>query len=210
MSAARRDAGAPVGVVLRPATSDDAAACAALYAPFVRDTAISFEIEPPTPGEMERRIRAARDHPWLLCRAGETLLGYAYASPHRARPAYRWSVDVSVYGNPEHRRRGVGGALYGALLEILALQGFQRAFAGITLPNPASVALHESCGFTPLGVYRRVGFKRGAWQDVGWWERDLHAASDAPAEPRSFAEIAESPPVEAALTRAAARVRDHP
>lgn len=189
-------------LALRPARGDDAAGCAAIYAPIVRDTAISFEVEPPTPDEMRRRIDASECHPWLVCATGDTVLGYAYASAHRARAAYRWSADVSVYGHPDHRRRGVGLALYRALLAILELQGFHRAYAGITLPNPASVALHEAVGFAPLCVYRRVGFKCGAWQDVGWWERPLAAASDPPQEPRPFASLRGTPEVDAALAHA--------
>lgn len=203
--------GAPSSPRLRPARSADADACAAIYAPIVRDTPISFEVEPPTPEQMRRRIEASNAaHPWLVCVSDEALLGYAYASPHRARAAYRWSVDVSVYGHPDHRRRGVGSALYRALLAILELQGFHRAYGGITLPNAASVALHEGCGFTPVGVYRRVGYKCGAWQDVGWWERPLAAPSEPPREPRAFAELAGSPEVAAVLARGASRVRAVP
>lgn len=197
--------------VVRPASPRDAEACVAIYAPIVRDTAISFEAEPPTAEQMAERIRAANhDHPWLVCVSGGALLGYAYASAHRARAAYRWSVDVSVYGHPDARRRGVGRGLYEALLAILTLQGFHRVYAGITLPNPASVALHEGCGFTPLCVYRRVGFKCGAWQDVGWWERPLAEPTDPPREPRPFAALRGTPELEAALAGGASQVRSAP
>lgn len=194
------------GVRLRPARPDDAAACHAIYAPIVRDTPISFEIEPPSARALAGRIEASTRHPWLVCVQAETLLGYAYAGAHRTRAAYRWSAEVSVYASPERRRRGAARALYGALLRILAFQGFHRALAGITLPNPASVALHEACGFTPVGVYRQVGFKCGAWHDVGWWERALADPALPPREPRDFAEIAQAPEVAEALAAAASGV----
>ena len=110
------------------------------------------------------------------------MIGFAYGCPHRERAAYRWAADVSVYVVPEHQRHGVGRALYGSLLPLLVRQGLHVACAGITLPNEASVALHESFGFTAVGVYRRIGFKHGAWWDVGWWQLELREP-DAPAEP---------------------------
>ena len=193
---------------IRPALPDDAAAVAAIYAPIVRDTPISFEIDPPDAQEMRRRIEATASHtPWLVCTDGDAVAGYAYATRHRERAAYRWSVEVSVYLHESARGRGIGAAVYEALLRILRIQGFHRAFAGITLPNPASVRLHESADFTPLGVYRSVGFKCGAWHDVGWWERGLAEPAQPPEEPIPFAEIAESAPVAAALADAAAHVR---
>ncbi|MGH0028271.1 MAG: arsinothricin resistance N-acetyltransferase ArsN1 family B [Myxococcota bacterium] len=191
---------------LRPARSDDAEGCAAIYAPIVRDTPISFEIDPPTPADMGQRIAARPELPWLVCEIDGAVAGYACAAPHRARAAYRWSVDVSVYNHADWRRRGVGSALYHALFGILAHQGFHRAYAGITLPNPASVALHEGCGFAPLGVYKRVGFKCGAWHDVGWWDRDLAEPTLPPAPPRPFAELAGDAAVVRALADGAARL----
>ena len=196
-------------VQLRPARADDADAVAAIYAPIVRDTPISFEIDAPSPEEMRRRIETTREvHPWLVCAEGEAVLGYAYASRHRERAAYRWSVDVSVYIDAAQRGRRAGAGLYHALLEILRLQGFQRIYAGITLPNPASVGLHESAGFTQLGVYRRVGFKFGAWHDLGWWERDLPEPNHRPEAPLPFAQVAEGAEVAAALAAGAAIVRE--
>jgi L-amino acid N-acyltransferase YncA len=168
---------------VRPAAPSDAEPIAAIYAPIVRDTAISFEVDPPSAEAMRRRIaEVTLRYPWLVCdRAGE-VLGYAYAGQHRARAAYRWSVDVSVYVLDSSRRRGVGRALYGALFRILVLQGYFNAYAGITLPNAGSVGLHEAMGFTPVGVYGAVGFKLGAWHDVGWWQLELRRRS-APANP---------------------------
>jgi phosphinothricin acetyltransferase len=117
------------------------------------------------------------------------VVGYAYASRHRVRAAYRWSVDVAVYIAPSHHRMGIGRAVYTSLFSILAAQGFFNAYAGVTLPNPASVGLHEAMGFTPVGVYRHVGYKLGAWHDVGWWQRPLREPRDAPELPLELATV---------------------
>jgi phosphinothricin acetyltransferase len=172
-------------IELRVATPADADAVAAIYAPVIRDTAISFETAAVPPDQMRQRIDTTLSrYPWLVAEAGGAVLGYAYATEHRARAAYAWSVDVSVYLAEQARRRGVGRALYVALLDLLAAQGHANAFAGIALPNDASVGLHEALGFTPVGVYRSVGWKLGAWHDVGWWQRDLQAvATPAPPVP---------------------------
>jgi phosphinothricin acetyltransferase len=156
----------------------------------VASTPISFEVEPPGASEMEARIAATLVRtPWLACVEGDVLLGYAYGSQHRERAAYRWSVDVSVYVRDGVRRAGVGRALYRSLLALLRLQGFHAAHAGITLPNPASVGLHEALGFRPVAVYPKVGFKLGAWYDVGWWQLELRPRVAAPAEPMTMAEL---------------------
>ena len=163
----------------------DAAACAAIYAPFVNDTVISFEDQAPTMAEMAVRIeRLTQTHAWLVAEDGGQILGYAYGCPHRERAAYRWATEVSVYIDPRHQRQGAGTALYKALFGQLAERGYRIALAGIALPNDASVALHESLGFVPLGIYRRIGFKFGAWWDVGWWQLELiGVGSGPPAEP---------------------------
>jgi len=167
----------------------DAGACARIYAPYVWETVISFEEAPPTPGEMaDRMTRILQTHPWLVEDGDDSVIGYAYASPHRDRAAYRWAVDVTVYVDGDHHRRGVGRRLYLGLLERLRAQGLRTACAGITLPNDKSVGLHTAMGFVPVGVYRGVGWKLGAWRDVGWWQLDLGGErSGPPAEP--------SPPV---------------
>jgi phosphinothricin acetyltransferase len=171
-------------LTIRLAAESDAAAMLAIYEPIVRQTIISFELEPPDEAEMRRRIATTLEHwPWLVCVSGADLLGYAYASQHRSRAAYRWAVDVSAYVHPSARRRGLGRALYTALLALLPLQGYTNAYAGIALPNPASVALHEAAGFEPVGVYRSVGFKLGAWRDVGWWQRSLAPLPARPEPP---------------------------
>jgi L-amino acid N-acyltransferase YncA len=186
---ARRVDGAPgriPDVQIRHANSAlDGAACAAIYAPYVTDTVISLEVDPPDAQEFTRRIeRVTNTHPWLVAEAGDGLAGYAYASRHHERASYRWSVDVAAYVDRGHHRRGIGRALYGELLELLGLQGFHVACAGVTLPNAASVGFHEAFGFTPVGIYRRVGWKLGSWWDVGWWQLELAEPTEGkPPEP---------------------------
>ena len=169
-------------VKIRTADPDrDAAACVEIYAPYVETGATSFEKDPPSPAGFAERIAATLEtYPWLVCERGGEVVGYAYACPHRSRPAYRWAVEVSVYVAEGQRRSGGGRALYGELVRRLRGQGFHVACAGITLPNEASVALHESLGFVPVGVYRRIGWKDGAWRDVGWWQLELQPATDEP------------------------------
>ena len=146
----------------------DAAACARIYAPFVTDSVASFEHAAPDAAEMGRRIaETGRTHPWLVLERDGRVVGFAYGTQHRARAAYRWAADVSVYVDGEHHRSGAGRVLYTDLLDRLRAQGVYTVCAGITLPNPASVALHESFGFALVGVYRAIGYKAGAWRDVG-------------------------------------------
>jgi L-amino acid N-acyltransferase YncA len=164
----------------------DAAACAAIYAPSVTHGVASLEEVAPDAAELERRIGAVTaGFPWLIAELDGTVAGYAYASQHHGRPSYRWSADVTVYVSGAHHRRGVGRALYERLLELITQQGYYEACAGITLPNDASVGLHESLGFRPIGVYRNIAFKFGAWRDVGWWQKTLreHTMDPPPAEP---------------------------
>ncbi|HET7295765.1 MAG TPA: arsinothricin resistance N-acetyltransferase ArsN1 family B [Gemmatimonadales bacterium] len=171
-------------MLIRDADSErDAAACAAIYAPYVLETPISLEERPPTEAEIAERIETTtRTHPWLVAHDSSTLIGFAYATRHRERACYRWATDVTVYVAPQNQRRGVGRALYEALFELLGEQGFRVACAGITLPNHPSVGLHESLGFRPVGVYRNIGWKFGVWRDVGWWQLEL-GGDDPPREP---------------------------
>jgi phosphinothricin acetyltransferase len=160
---------------LRQAEHADAEAIAAIYAPIVLNTAISFETEPPTAEQMRARIaKSLERHCWLVSEddRGE-VNGYVYASQFRDRAAYRWSVETTAYVREDSRGSGIGKRLYNALLPKLLSLGYFQVFAGIALPNAASVALHEAVGFKPVGVYRNVGFKLGAWHDVGWWQHEL-------------------------------------
>ena len=161
----------PDALHIRPATPADASAILNIYAPIVMETAISFEVDVPSVEEMAGRIESfSETHVYLAAELNDSFAGYAYASPHRARATYKTSVDFTVYIDPSARGNGVGKALYQALKPATAARGYHAAFAGITLPNAGSVALHESVGFTHIGVYREVGFKLGAWHDVGWWQ----------------------------------------
>lgn len=164
----------------------DAGACATIYAPYVAGAATSFEERPPDADDFAQRIeRVSRTHPWLVAERDGVVAGFAYAAPHRARPAYRWTAETSVYVADGRQGDGVGRELYDALLELLRRQRLRVALAGITLPNAASVGLHEALGFERVGVYRRVGYKAGAWRDVSWWQLALGDGQDGavPAEP---------------------------
>ena len=175
-----------------------------IYEPYVLNTAISFETTPPGPRQFSERIRsAASDMPWLVCRSGGSVAGYAYAGRHRLRHAYRFSVETSVYVHPDSARQGIGKGLYSALLGILVLSGYKTALAGITLPNEPSVKFHESMGFRPVGAYRNVGFKFGAWHDVGWWQKALADYDARPQEPVPFSAILGSEALQRILENAA-------
>ncbi len=198
-----------MAAVLRMATSDDAASILVIYAPIVRETPISFELEPPAEREMRRRVADVLTlAPWIVCEADGAFAGYAYASRFRDRAAYRWSVETTVYVDPRFHRRGVAGALYGALFQCLRLQGFRTAVAGITLPNEPSVRAHESAGFRPAGAVHRVGFKLGSWWDVGFWDMDLTPPGGNPdRDPMAPARASADPAWGAALREFAGRIR---
>jgi len=179
---------------LRVARVDDAAAVAALYRPYVASTPISLEVDPPDEDEMRRRIQATLTaYPWLVCAQRGEVVGYAYGGQHGSRAGYRWSVDSSVYIHASFHRRGVGRALYTSLFRVLAAQGFVSLYAGVTLPNPGSVAIHESFGFRPVGIYRNAGFKAGTWYDVGWWQRALQPPPATPSPTLTFADVQRDP-----------------
>ena len=172
------------GAVLRDATPADAVACARIYAPYVTDTAITFETEPPSAAVMAKRIEAAsRGYAWLVLEDAGRVVGYAYGSRFHARPAYRWACEVSVYLELGRRRTGGGRALYEELLARLRERGYRIAVAGMTLPNEASVALHAAHGFELVGTYRRIGYKLGRWHDVAWMQCELADAGAEPLEP---------------------------
>ncbi len=169
---------------IRLAHSYDASMIHAIYVPFVTNTPVSFELAPPTEQEMRQRIeQILQTHPWLVCEEHGEILGYAYASQHRTRQAYQWSVDVSAYVHERWRGKGIGKALYISLFALLRLQGFYNAYAGIALPNPASVALHEAMGMCQVGIYSQVGYKQGVWHDVGWWQQSLQPHIPEPVPP---------------------------
>jgi L-amino acid N-acyltransferase YncA len=166
--------------------ASDADACAAIYAPHVEASAVSFEEQAPDAAELAARIeRYVTSHAWLVAEREGQIVGYAYATAFNERPAYRWSASVSVYVAEEARGAGVGRALYEALFARLRERGMRMACAGITLPNEASVGLHESLGFEQSGLNREIGWKQGAWRDVGWYQLELAPAADGPPpEPR--------------------------
>ena len=179
---------------MRVATADDAAAIAAIYAPFVTTTHVSFEEFAPSVERIREKLddRGFARHPWVVCERDGTVAGYAYASPHRSRAGYRWSVDVSVYIAASERGHGLGTRTYRALFALLCELRYCMAYAGIALPNDASVALHRRVGFTNVGRYRDVGFKAGAWRDTLWFERPLHPLHVPPPEPLSLDDLAPS------------------
>jgi phosphinothricin acetyltransferase len=175
---------------IRIASPSDAADVAAIYAPSCETNAVSFEYVPPSPEEMARRIETVTtDLPWLILEDAGVVAGYAYASRHRERAAYGWAVDTAIYVSADYRRRGVGRALYTALFQLLRLQGYFNACAGITLPNPSSIGLHEAAGFTLVGIYRHIGYKLGAWHDVAWYQASVQPERSNPGPPLRVSSI---------------------
>ncbi|MCC6458749.1 MAG: N-acetyltransferase [Caldilineaceae bacterium] len=210
---------------IRTVTVEDAPSIQAIYAPYVANTVISFEAAPPSVEEMAQRIqKTVNKFPWLVCvtdaqkgsgspENGEpgthpALVGYAYASTHRERAAYQWSVDVSVYVHPDFQRRSIGRGLYTALFALLRLQGYVNAYAGIALPNPASVGMHTALGFQAVGVYRQVGYKLGAWHDVGWWGLCLTTAPCEPLPLRPISDFVDTPAWSHAIENGQAVIRE--
>jgi phosphinothricin acetyltransferase len=186
--------------LIRVATADDAAAISEIYAPAVLEQSTSFEEVAPDAKEFAVRIASILPrYPWLVCEENGVVVGYAYASAHRERAAYRWSVDVASYVRGSAHRRGIGSALYTSLFGILTQQRLRNAYAGITLPNPASEGMHRAFGFEFVGLYHHVGYKRGAWHDVAWFERPIIEAVIGPPEPIAFAEIRDQREVAVAL-----------
>jgi phosphinothricin acetyltransferase len=179
-----------MSITIRVARPDDAAEILAIYAPYCESSPISFEIVPPTVEQMAERIGGIlTQYPWLVSEIDGQLTGYVYATKIRERAAYRWAVETAVYVSTAHHRRGVAKALYASLFSILREQGYFKAYAGITLPNPGSVQLHESVGFRPVGVFEGIGYKLGRWHDVGWWQLDLQPEVENPLEPRPFSAL---------------------
>ena len=178
---------------IRMAAEADAEQMLAIYAPVVRETVISFEYEPPSLPEFRERIRTTLERmPWLVCDNDSEIAGYAYSSPFRTREGYRWACELTIYVHPGYHRCGIGRALYTSLFRCLALQGYCVAVATITIPNPASIALHESMGMRRVGTYEKVGYKHGQWLDDGVWQIELQPMPAEPDPPVPWQQIAGS------------------
>ena len=176
--------------IIRLAMIADAEQIAAIYAPFVLNTPTSFEMEPPSTAEMAARIKSTIErYPWLVCENSGQIMGYAYASQFRSRTAYQWSADTTVYTHERFRRMGVGRALYTCVLEILKLQAYYNACAGITLPNPGSEGLHRAMGFEQVALHKRIGYKLGRWHDVSWWQRALQPDTSPASPPMAMSDV---------------------
>jgi L-amino acid N-acyltransferase YncA len=194
--------------LIRVATIDDAERIAEIYAPAVLERVTSFELVAPSAAEMAARLtRVMAHYPWLVCELDGRVVGYAYASTHNERAAYRWSVDVAVYVGAEVHRRGVGTALYASLFEVLALQNIRNVYAGITLPNAASEGMHSRAGFKLVGTYHHVGYKFGAWHDVAWFERAVLPPVADPPEPLPFPQVLRTQEATLALAKGQALLR---
>jgi L-amino acid N-acyltransferase YncA len=180
-------------IAIRGAEPSDAAAIAAIYAPQVLTGTATFEIEPPDARAMRTRMAASEGlYPWLVATNGEPdggVIGYAYATRFRDRPAYKYVVETTIYLADTVQRRGAGRLLYEALIDTLRAQGFVHAIGAIALPNDASIGLHEAVGFRRTGVYREVGYKQGQWIDVGIWQCELNEPRVPPVEPRKFSDV---------------------
>ena len=189
-----------MNAVIRLASPSDAAAVDEIYSPIVRDTHISFEQTVPDVGELAARIgKTLAQYPWLVCEIDGRLAGYAYGSAFRARSAYQWTVETTVYIHADFQRRGVSRALYGSLLAILREQGYCNAVGVIALPNEASIRAHEALGFRKIGVFRNIGHKAEAWRDTGWWQLELRPPPQSPIPPRSIGCLANEGHFEALL-----------
>lgn len=172
-------------VTVRDGQASDAPACAAIYAPYVTHTAVTFELDPPSSDEMADRIaQAQRSHAWLVLEEAGRVVGYAYGGPYKTRAAYRWACEVSIYLESGRTRTGGGRLLYEQLFGRLAARGLRTAVAGMTLPNAASEGLHAALGFTAAGTHRGIGWKHGRWHDVAWLQLALGPSEDPPTEPR--------------------------
>ena len=192
--------GISMAAVIRFAQPADAAGILAIYAPFCESSCVTFEIVAPTLAQMQQRITdITSEYPWILAEIDGHIAGYVYGSRYRERVAYQWAVNVAVYVDPRHQRRGLAQLLYETLFDILREQGFYKALAGISLPNPPSVGLHERMGFRAPAIIPGVGFKLGRWLDVGWWQLDLQPRRPEPPDPTPFRVMRENSAVAAAM-----------
>jgi L-amino acid N-acyltransferase YncA len=178
---------------IRLITEKDAGEVLEIYKPYVQDTIISFEYEVPSLEEFTQRIKAyTSEYPWLVCLLNGKIIGYAYASKHRDRTAYQWSVDSAVYLSPAIHRKGIGRILYESLFSILRLQGYFNVYAGISLPNEKSIRFHETMGFEKIGIYKKTGYKHGSWHDTAWFQLQLVEHKLNPSIPGKISELADT------------------
>ncbi len=193
---------------IRMASEADAEQMLAIYAPVVRETIISFEYEPPSLCEFRRRVRSVTERmPWLVCDDDGEIAGYAYASPFKTRAGYQWACELTIYVHPGYHRCGIGRSLYTALFRCLALQGYCVAVATITIPNAASIALHESMGMRRIGTYEQVGYKHGQWLDDGVWQIELQPMPAEPDPPVPWYEVSVSEQWHGALAAGLAHLK---
>ena len=172
---------------IRLAKPTDSRSILDIYAPYIENTSLTFEIEVPSAEAFAKRIETyLLNSPWLVCEVDDVVVGYAYASRYRERTAYQWSVESSVYIHDDFQKIGIGKALYMALFEILKRQGYNNVYAVINLPNDKSVVFHEKCGFKYFATYEKVGFKLGHWKNVGWWRLIVNDFKDEPPAPILF------------------------
>ena len=195
-------------IEIRPAAEADAAAMLDIYGPYVEKTTVSSEYEAPSMEEFCRRIRAfTAQLPWLVCSIDGQVAGYGYASPHRTRAAYQWSVETSIYVAPEFHRRGVARALYSALFELLRMQGYYNIYVGITSPNERSIKFHKAMGFIISGAYQNSMYKFGQWRDVLWMGKELREHDGEPQPTVAFPELRDTAMCARVLKEAAAKIR---
>ena len=179
---------------IRLAKPLDASEILNIYAPYVLNTTITFELDVPSVTDFTQRIKKyLEESPWLVYEINGVIAGYAYASAHRGRAAYQWNREVSVYVHHAYKRQGIAKKLYTTLLQLLRLQGYTNALAGIVQPNQASVAFHKSLGFKLVGTYNNIGYKLGAWQRVSWYELALQEADHPPTSIRPMADLQKEP-----------------
>ena len=194
---------------IRLAVEPDTDQIRAIYEPIVEQTYISFEYSTPDASELWERIQKTLDQwPWLVCEVENVIAGFAYASHHRSRTAYQWCAELSVYVDPRFQNRKIARALYMTLIEILKMQGYYNAYAGIALPNPVSVAFHEGLGFTKIGEYTSIGHKLGKWHNVGWWELNLQPYAEDPDKPKPLPRIIDQPKFSEILKKGTDLIKD--
>ena len=198
-------------IVIRLAVPEDVEAILNIYAGYIRNTVITFEVEVPTVEEFQKRMEQIQEQfPWLVCEIDGVIAGYAYASKHAQRAAYRWSADLSVYIDEKYHRRHIAAALYAALYAMLKAQGYYTVYAGVSTPNPKSEAFHLAQGFTVVGVYPNVGYKLGKWCTLTWYGLPLQEYGDVPEEPKLPEEALTMEEIEEILTNSAQMVSVSP